>query len=156
MRNTPVLLSLDGGAKPCVFPDFMTGGQCTATTRRGRRCRNDAWDQGQVAQYAVICLGDRMLTVYGPLYAEAERRYLTQRCQVHDTPDAQADCDPEWELFDIERHYDLTDHPTVAGIFGYPLILPPVRPLALALRDYFSEAERQLFADILTGQDPAR
>ncbi|MEU6744294.1 hypothetical protein [Streptosporangium sandarakinum] len=52
-----------------VFPDRMTGGDRTGKTKKNRRCRNVAWDQGQVAGYETVFVGDHMAEAYGPLPA---------------------------------------------------------------------------------------
>ncbi|MFF0249955.1 hypothetical protein [Streptosporangium sandarakinum] len=149
MRDHPVLIDVNGEPRLFVFPDWMTGGDCTGKTKKNQRCRNVAWDQGQVAGYETVFVGDRMVEVYGPLPAAVGWRHYSQRCHLHHTPDAQAYCDPEWVPFDLERHHDLTSDPTLFAIPGLQL-LPPLRPFGLALRAHFSPAERQQLAGILT------
>jgi hypothetical protein len=89
---------------------------------------------------------------YGPLPEDAGRRYLEQRCRVHDTPDAPAYCDPEWERFDPIRHADMTTEPRLTD-FVDDLIhgkVPSIDVFAIALRRQFTEAECRQLADKLT------
>ncbi|MFI6513655.1 hypothetical protein ACIBCT_39130 [Streptosporangium sp. NPDC050855] len=106
--RAPVLLDVDGERQLLVFPDAIGAGYCTARAGTGRRCRNFAWEHGQVTYWVPVLIGDRLVEAYGPLPPEAVETYLEQRCPHHRGPCVAVFCDPEWEPFDLERHYALT------------------------------------------------
>ncbi|MEU4575981.1 hypothetical protein [Nonomuraea sp. NPDC023979] len=162
MRNTPVLLTINGAQQAVVYnPEraeddaWMYGGMCTGVAKsRKARCGNIVWDQGQVAGYGTIYVGDLVVPVMGPLPEPANRRHIEQRCRVHDTPDAAAYCDPEWELFNPDRHAAFGHTPTMHDVFGYTHDLrpnlPPLNILATALRGHFTKPELEQLARLLT------
>jgi len=154
MQNIPVLIAHDGTRSLYVFEDFMGAGVCTGRTAAGRRCRNETWEEGQVATYEDIYVNDLVVSCYGPLSDDVGRRYLTQRCRVHDSPDAVAFCDPEWERFDPARHHEMTRKPSYNSLFMLGAE-PPPRIVALALHEHCGEAERRLLASLLV-EGPAR
>ena len=152
--NAPVLVERGGERRLYVFASLDGGGQCTARTRKGRRCRNDAWEEGQLSLFSTRYVGDRVLHIYGPLPVDRVERYLEQRCPVHDTPDAVDACAPEWELFDPERHSHLYEAATMELAFGRPAeYLPPVAILAAALRSGYGPEDRRAIVDVLLADD---
>ena len=156
MENRPVLIDGNGERQLHMFPDFTVAGQCTATakSRQGERCGNIVWDRGQIAEYTFVYVngGDLAVSAYGPLPADVGHQYLEQRCRVHDTPDADAYCDPQWEVYDPARH-GLTFTPTVGNVLGYLPPYPPVRAIAAALRGHLAPTERELLVHLLTARD---
>lgn len=148
-----MLINHDGATRLYVFTDFTTGGDCTARTKSGRRCRNIVWDQGQVAMYTTTYAGDLVVTCYGPLPDQVRRQYLDQRCRVHDNVEADAFCDPEWEMFDPQRHRSMGSTPRYSLLFGSDRMIPPARTVVLALREYCTPAERRILAELLTADE---
>lgn len=102
--------------------------------------------RGQVSSYETFFVDDRAVAVLGVLPDEAGRRYLTQRCRVHDSPDVAAYCDPEWERFDPRRHHEMTNRPHVMEMFSHYGGVPPIPALAAALREHFTPTERRQLA----------
>lgn len=98
---------IDGILHVVVFPNHMSGGQCTAMTKRKARCRNEVWEHGQVAGWVEFTVAGVRGSAYGPLDEEVGQRYLTQRCRLHS--DAAAFCEPEWELLTLGRHRSLLE-----------------------------------------------
>ncbi|WP_410570584.1 hypothetical protein [Amycolatopsis sp. cmx-4-61] len=154
IANMPVLIRHNGETKLYVFTDFATGGECTAQTRSGRRCRNAVWEHGQEAGYTIAYAGDLVVQSYGPLPDEDGHRYLEQRCRVHNNLKAEAFCDPEWELFDPHRHQSMGVAPCYGSLFGADRQVPPVHIVVLALREHCTPAERRILADMLAAEDP--
>lgn len=96
--------------KVWVSPEeFPEDAQCTARTKRGKRCANFL-DFGQVdGRHAYLKVDGGY--VEGWNYdqnngwpTERGRRYLEQRCELHFGSDAPAHVEPEWEPFDPSTH----------------------------------------------------
>ncbi|MFC6088096.1 hypothetical protein [Saccharothrix lopnurensis] len=147
--NLVVSIVVGGELRLFVFPDWTVGGQCTARTRRGARCNNIAFDGGQQAGYETFSTGTRLVSVYGPLPDDVARKYLIQRCRVHDNDDAEAFCVPEWQHFDPVRHRRLTFSPSLDNL---PLVsgtVPSPEMLAAAVEADYSPQQRQRLMELL-------
>lgn len=155
LLNKPVLIEHRGSPQLYVFPD-IEGGQCTGQTKRGDRCRNHTWDQGQMAPFGKTSVGAYTVEHYGPLPSGVARVYLMQRCRVHATPDAAAYCNVEWERFDVQRHAHFLYEPRLSD-FVDTLIArrsPTVESLGRALCAEYGALERQRLAKILLAEQP--
>jgi len=153
LGNRPVLIEEHGRPRLYVFTD-VDGGQCTGRTKQRKRCRNPVWDQGQMAPCDAISVGPYTVHYYGPLPDHVAHKYLDQRCRVHDTPDAVAYCDPEWERFDSKRHARFLHEPMLsefAECLGYSQT-PAVEGFGRALRREYDVTDRQRLAEILLGE----
>jgi len=152
-KNVPVAIDTDGKLRLFVFPDYTYGGQCTARTKRGARCNNIAWDGGQVAGYEQFSAGTRLVSAYGPLTGSVARRYMLQRCRVHDADSAEDFCPPEWESFNSVRHHELTFSPSLDGLPSTGGAAPAPELLAAAVFADYDPEQRQRLLDLLTAQD---
>jgi hypothetical protein len=145
--NRPIRI----GDQLYVFPRYMDGGQCTARTARGPRCRNPTWDEGQVAPCESAFVRDRVVTYYGPLHGHVAERHLAQRCRLHHTPEAVAYCDPEWEPFDLEQHVQMTEAPQIEDLLDYAVrkTNPPLQVWSAVLRGALTDNQRQELITLL-------
>lgn len=146
-------IDIDATVRLFVFPDFTYGGQCTARTKRGTRCKSVAWDGGQMAGYEQFHVGTRLVSAYGPLTESVARRYLHQRCRVHDTDTVQEFCPPEWERFNSVRHHELTDSPSLDDLPSTAGAAPAPELVAAAVFADYDPDQRHLLIDLLRAQD---
>ncbi|WP_146073683.1 hypothetical protein [Amycolatopsis sp. CA-126428] len=137
-----------------VFPDYTCGGQCTARTKRGVRCRNIVYAGGQVAGYEWFSVGTRLVSAYGPLPDYVAHQYLVQRCRVHYNEAAQAFCAPEWQHFDPVRHKELTTSPSLDNLPAVGDTAPLPELLAAAVNSDYSPAQRRQLLELLADQNP--
>ncbi|ODU05883.1 MAG: hypothetical protein ABS81_06345 [Pseudonocardia sp. SCN 72-86] len=100
-------IRIDGQA--WVAPgDVPEDAQCTARTKRGRRCGNPL-DYGQSNGWSWLPVEGGYVDGFdydhnnGQL-TERGRRYLEQRCELHFNTDAPSEVEPEWEPFDPASH----------------------------------------------------
>lgn len=102
--------------------------QCTAMTKRRKRCRNPL-DYGQSNGFSWLKVAGGYVdgfdydTNTGQL-DERGRRYLEQRCELHFDTDAPSAVEPEWVPFVAAEHADrIVDAERVMGS-GMPVAAP--------------------------------
>jgi Meiotically up-regulated gene 113 len=113
------------GGRTLVYPTllgtFPEGARCVAQVKTGRRCAA-ALEDGQITnpnfQWRVPGHGLINCDVYGSGNEVEEARWLAQRCRRHAGESSPAFCEPEWELFDPEKHAELLrpDLPVAPGL----------------------------------------
>lgn len=99
------------GSEVLIRTNLYWGGDCTARTKAGRRCKNPVWPHGQVTGWShVAVVNGQYYNIQGPLFydetckklgwGDPAERYITQRCKLHPEGVAEAFCEPEWTAVD--------------------------------------------------------
>jgi hypothetical protein len=111
------------------------------------------WDRSVEVPSTTVYIAELAVPCYGPLPEAMGRQYLAQRCRNHDHLDAEAFCDPEWELFEPRLHRHLGTTPRYPELFGADRTIPPPAIVVLALREHCTPAERRMLAARLAADE---